>query len=580
MSVQVSYKKQIFFGIIMLAIILGTVEIFVNIWWYYFYTCEFEEDELFENLDEKSRKQLCLENLEIQQIETRLKPFQGQFLSINSHGFRGPEISIEKPANTYRIFVVGGSTTFGTGVSDIETTPFLLQKKFDDTGLDFHVQVINAGIPGIGSEVELQLIKSRLVNYNPDLVIVYDGVNEVWQNVDVITWKDSIIEICKMGKIFDFDTIAILQPFLGTADRPLTEHESRVYQKSPPSLDDWLKRYATFAEQLPELNSHCIKTADMRGIFENPLDTDFWDWSHVRKKGNQVIAENMYNLSLPTVLENADKIMESVNDDSAQIQSNQHSTKSIGILENTSDMFEKIMLSYKTPRAILYFMSFDNRFTVKDIPLDNKQVTELDEDLVGVNLIGANLTGKDLSGRNLENVVFFGADLRNTNFANSNLQGADFRKSAMEGIILEGANLQGANLSDTDLSWLNLSNINLVDANLDHAKLVGVNLTKADLEGAMLSHSDFSVAILLNANLNGAILSYSDFSVANLQNTNLVNAIIEEAVMHAANLMNANLTNAKIIKTDLYGANLQGAIMEGANLTDSNLTCINNPICI
>ena len=49
--------------------------------------------------------------------------------NFNIHGFRGDEFSEIKPPNTYRIFMVGGSTLFGSGESsDDATIPGILQK--------------------------------------------------------------------------------------------------------------------------------------------------------------------------------------------------------------------------------------------------------------------------------------------------------------------------------------------------------------------------------------------------------------------------------------------------------------------
>ena len=52
--------------------------------------------------------------------------------NFNSLGFRGTEFSEVKPPNTYRIFMVGGSTMIGSGGASDETTiPGILQKIFD-----------------------------------------------------------------------------------------------------------------------------------------------------------------------------------------------------------------------------------------------------------------------------------------------------------------------------------------------------------------------------------------------------------------------------------------------------------------
>ena len=62
-------------------------------------------------------------------------PSKGIGAYINEHGFRGPEIAKEKPVNTFRVFLVGTSTTFGSGSDDKTQIFSVLQKKFDEKKL-------------------------------------------------------------------------------------------------------------------------------------------------------------------------------------------------------------------------------------------------------------------------------------------------------------------------------------------------------------------------------------------------------------------------------------------------------------
>jgi len=75
-------------------------------------------------------------------------PSKGIGSHINEHGFRGPEITKEKPVNTFRVFLVGTSTTFGSGSDDKTQFFSVLQKKFDEKDFGFDIEVINAGIGG------------------------------------------------------------------------------------------------------------------------------------------------------------------------------------------------------------------------------------------------------------------------------------------------------------------------------------------------------------------------------------------------------------------------------------------------
>ena len=61
MSVQVSYKKQTVLGIIGITILLLVIEVIANVWWVTQINCEFEENEIFQNINEEKKRQLCLD---------------------------------------------------------------------------------------------------------------------------------------------------------------------------------------------------------------------------------------------------------------------------------------------------------------------------------------------------------------------------------------------------------------------------------------------------------------------------------------------------------------------------------------
>ena len=112
-------------------------------------------------------------------LEQIIIPYKNSDDFINSHGFRGPEISKDKPENTLRIIIVGGSTTYGIGSDDTNTIPALLQKKLEKNNQTQLFEVINAGFSGAISPDEVKLIKEKLVDFSPDIVIVYDGFNDI-----------------------------------------------------------------------------------------------------------------------------------------------------------------------------------------------------------------------------------------------------------------------------------------------------------------------------------------------------------------------------------------------------------------
>ncbi|MGI0010745.1 MAG: hypothetical protein ACREAE_05040, partial [Nitrosopumilaceae archaeon] len=126
MSVQISYKKQFILGIIFLLVVIVTIEIIARTYEYYNPPCEFVGRDAFKNIHYSLQRQICLDSVslssELQTIPRYVPDQHYSTININSHGFRGHEITKEKPENTYRIFVVGGSTIFGYGSTSDDTT--------------------------------------------------------------------------------------------------------------------------------------------------------------------------------------------------------------------------------------------------------------------------------------------------------------------------------------------------------------------------------------------------------------------------------------------------------------------------
>jgi len=98
---------------------------------------------------------------------------------INSRGFRGEEIEVPKPEGIYRIVAIGGSTTYGTNVSWQDAYPAQLEHVLENEyGYD-NVEVINGGVPAHNSWETLINFEFRVLDLDPDLIIVYQNTNDV-----------------------------------------------------------------------------------------------------------------------------------------------------------------------------------------------------------------------------------------------------------------------------------------------------------------------------------------------------------------------------------------------------------------
>jgi lysophospholipase L1-like esterase len=92
--------------------------------------------------------------------------------SHNSQGFRGKEISPK--SFKIRIIAIGGSTTYGTSVSDNQTWCYYL-----DSLLKPDYEVLNFGIPGHSSVEHIILSSLIIPQYKPDIVLIHTGMNDL-----------------------------------------------------------------------------------------------------------------------------------------------------------------------------------------------------------------------------------------------------------------------------------------------------------------------------------------------------------------------------------------------------------------
>ncbi|MBG88448.1 MAG: hypothetical protein CMO80_16320 [Verrucomicrobiales bacterium] len=97
----------------------------------------------------------------------------------NAHGFRGEDVEASKPADAFRIACLGGSTTYSTGVKEPKDSyPARLENHLQSAGFN-HVEVINAGTGGYTTWESLVNLQFRVIELDPDLVIIHHGVNDV-----------------------------------------------------------------------------------------------------------------------------------------------------------------------------------------------------------------------------------------------------------------------------------------------------------------------------------------------------------------------------------------------------------------
>lgn len=100
-----------------------------------------------------------------------LARINNKVVSVTPEGFRG--LGPEQKGNRKLAFVIGGSAAFGDDASSDQTTisGYL-------NGLQQDYYFVNAGVPSWNSTQEFYRVGMQLLQYKPDLIVVYDGYND------------------------------------------------------------------------------------------------------------------------------------------------------------------------------------------------------------------------------------------------------------------------------------------------------------------------------------------------------------------------------------------------------------------
>lgn len=103
----------------------------------------------------------------------------GTVATSNAMGFRGPEVSVRKPGDTFRIVLLGGSTSHGFGVNDTATIDAFMRRELAERYPDRKFEVVNLAFDGYDSYQDLTRFREDGLRLDPDVVIVNSGINDV-----------------------------------------------------------------------------------------------------------------------------------------------------------------------------------------------------------------------------------------------------------------------------------------------------------------------------------------------------------------------------------------------------------------
>lgn len=117
---------------------------------------------------------------------------------INSVGHRGAEFSVSKDPNSLRIALLGDSVAYGFGVPLEQTFAMRLQTSLSSD--ERPVEVYNFAVSGYGTEAHVELFKTKIKQYQPDLLLLAYVLNDPLPNNIVL---EVVREIVRISRFYD-----------------------------------------------------------------------------------------------------------------------------------------------------------------------------------------------------------------------------------------------------------------------------------------------------------------------------------------------------------------------------------------
>jgi lysophospholipase L1-like esterase len=197
--------------------------------------------------------------------------------------FRFREFLAQKPEGSFRVFVVGASSAAGVPYTPAESFSGWLSRRLDAELPDVPVEVVNAATSSFATQ--RLLIRTReLARYDPDLLIIYSGHAEIWENryyaelIGMEPWLFALWEQARSTRLFALASL-LLDPTLDSEldARRADERKQMFAVLSDASSEEFREAEARYRANLEAM----IET--MRGagaeVMLLTISQNFADWA-------------------------------------------------------------------------------------------------------------------------------------------------------------------------------------------------------------------------------------------------------------------------------------------------------------
>ena len=111
-----------------------------------------------------------------------------------------------------RVLCVGDSHTYGTSVPPEGSYPAQLQAYLNRVDPEGRYTVINRGAPGMNSAQAAHLLPWLLHRYDPDVVVVWAGINDAWNRDDPEGGEAGLESLLGWSRLYRLLVVLVAEP--------------------------------------------------------------------------------------------------------------------------------------------------------------------------------------------------------------------------------------------------------------------------------------------------------------------------------------------------------------------------------
>ena len=173
-------------------------------------------------------------------------PYSGGTFRTNRWGMRDQDYEQKKPANTYRMALMGPSHVVGWGVSDNETFEGLVETTLNKNrpGRFAGYELMNFAVPSYSAPQQLMALENKIFAFEPDVVFL------VATHIDGRVAATHLAEMIRDGVAVPYDYLREAAKKAGIeANTPDTDAERRLKPYQAEILGETYRRFVALCRQ-------------------------------------------------------------------------------------------------------------------------------------------------------------------------------------------------------------------------------------------------------------------------------------------------------------------------------------------